>query len=104
MFINNSSKIMKVLRMGNISINFPPGTHEQMNNDKILRFVKLNNDLSIVIKIEEKEIVPEKIIEKESPIKQNKKKSKKEDVVKEDAVEVIFAKDYSDNGTSNLED
>jgi len=99
MFINNSSKIMKVLRMGNISINFPPGTHEQMDNDKILRFVKLNDDLSIVTKIEEKEIVPEKIVEEELPRKQNKRKSKKENVVED----IIVIED-SDNETSNLEE
>ena len=99
MFINNSSKIMKVLRMGNISINFPSGTHEQMDNDKILRFVKLNDDLSIVTKIEEKEIVPEKIVEEELPRKQNKRKSKKENVVED----IIVIED-SDNETSNLEE
>ena len=108
MFVNNSSKITKVLRMGNISINFPPGIHEQMDNDKILRFVKLNDDLSLTEKIEEKEVVVEETIEKESYKKQGKKKSKKdyvkEDIDKEDVVEDIITTEDLDNETSDLEE
>ena len=87
MKVLNSSTIKKTLKVGKLSVSFPPGISEKPETRQILRYISIHPDLSIYTEIEKK-VDDVKIEEKEPVNKQREsKRYKSKEVYKKGAEE-----------------
>ena len=82
MYVLNSSKIVKNLRIKKITISFPPGVSQQPETQNILNYVTSHRDLSVFKDPPKKEKPKPKKKERKSKKEENLEPKKKDNNLK----------------------